>query len=170
MSISITGLTELMAALAAVQAVVAEPFAAPGVVGLASDFAVQLEELLREAAPKRESEGRRGSFYTAPGEFAAGIEALSYSTGTNVTVEASAIDPLMTWIIGGTNPHPIDPVTRFMLQFPDRTGQEVFRFHVDHPGTKANPFQEEPANVIATEMLAAYTEAIALEAERAASS
>jgi len=43
----------------------------------------------------------------------------------------------------GTRPHPIEPVHARVLHWVDKkTGQDVFAMHVDHPGTKPNPYPQ----------------------------
>jgi len=48
-------------------------------------------------------------------------------------------DPAYIFVAGGTRPHPIDPVNGQFLVFP-KDGVTWFATHVEHPGTKANPF------------------------------
>lgn len=64
---------------------------------------------------------------------------------TTVAVgEVSAGDetaPYAVYVHEGTAPHPIEPRQAPMLVFPSRrSGITVFTKHVDHPGTRANPF------------------------------
>jgi hypothetical protein len=48
-----------------------------------------------------------------------------------------------TYVAQGTGPHPIDPVHARVLHWVDKkTGAEVFAMHVDHPGTRPNPYPQ----------------------------
>jgi hypothetical protein len=49
-----------------------------------------------------------------------------------------------------TDPHPIDPVNAQALRFTSG-GTVVFAAHVDHPGTKAQPFVEESIRAVILE-------------------
>lgn len=61
--------------------------------------------------------------------------------GGGITLEFTAVD-YAKYVIYDTRPHEIWPVQAKCLAFYDADGQLVFRPHVSHPGTKANPFHE----------------------------
>jgi hypothetical protein len=49
----------------------------------------------------------------------------------------------------GTRAHPIDPRGPWLLHFWwERMGVEVWTPHVEHPGTRANPWEEQAATVV----------------------
>lgn len=73
------------------------------------------------------------------GQYAAGIRSVQHGGQGHVTLEYQAVDPLSTWIIGGTAPHEIVPVNGRVLAF-DPGGGLIFRSHVNHPGTRPNDF------------------------------
>lgn len=57
---------------------------------------------------------------------------------------------LLDIVVSGTPPHPIDPVTAKVLRFKSK-GTVVFAGHVNHPGTKANPFVQKAMVAITNE-------------------
>lgn len=61
-------------------------------------------------------------------------------SGGGITLEYRAPEPLSTFIIHGTAPHSIDPVSAKVLAFRGSDGALHFAHHVDHPGTKANDY------------------------------
>jgi hypothetical protein len=50
--------------------------------------------------------------------------------------------PQARYVIEGTRPHPIDPIppNKLLSWIDENSGARVFARHVDHPGTRANPF------------------------------
>lgn len=65
--------------------------------------------------------------------------------GRGVAVLVVAEAPHATFHHDGTDPHPIRPVRARALRFVGSRGQVVFAQHVQHPGTKANPFLVDAA-------------------------
>jgi hypothetical protein len=62
-------------------------------------------------------------------------------TVTGLQVVSSA--HYATYVSYGTGPHPIDPVHARVLHWVDKkSGTEVFAMHVDHPGTRPNPYPQ----------------------------
>ena len=68
-----------------------------------------------------------------------------YRQGEDGSLEVFSDDPdgpIAAYVIRGTKPHPIEPVTAQALHFFASDGTEVFTQHVDHPGTAPNPFNQ----------------------------
>jgi hypothetical protein len=86
--------------------------------------------------------------------FADAIRSEKSSIGANgVRYEYKAPDPLATYIIEGTAPHPIDPVNSTVLRFLAASGDVVFARHVEHPGTSPNNFVSRAWDSIAAEVI-----------------
>lgn len=67
--------------------------------------------------------------------------------GTPVAyVDANA--PYAGFVHEGTGPHPIDPVNARVLRFPSKSGVIVFTPHVEHPGTRAQPFLTDALSTV----------------------
>jgi len=88
--------------------------------------------IAREEAPKK------------TGKFASGIRFRTYVQGDRVGFTSSTPQPLGKFIIEGTKPHAIEPKgPGYPLRFFwEKIGKVVFTYHVNHPGTKPNPFIE----------------------------
>jgi hypothetical protein len=56
-------------------------------------------------------------------------------------VSTDSRGPIAAYVIRGTEPHPIDPVTASVLHWVGPDG-DVFASHVEHPGTQPNPYNE----------------------------
>jgi hypothetical protein len=78
------------------------------------------------------------------GKFARGIRFRTFIKGETVGFTTSTPQPLGKWIIEGTKPHPITPKgPGYPLAFYwEKMGQMWYTYHVNHPGTKPNPFIE----------------------------
>ncbi len=63
--------------------------------------------------------------------------------------------PYAPYVVGGTDPHAIDPVHARVLAWEDYSGWQ-FRAHVNHPGARANPFPQR----VADRMLPAITRSL----------
>ena len=73
-------------------------------------------------------------------------ESHDYRDGDGGRLEIISDDPrgipLARYVILGTQPHPIDPLGPWPLHWLDAGGGDVFAWHVDHPGTQPNPFNQ----------------------------
>ncbi len=65
--------------------------------------------------------------------------------GTGVTLigYVTAGTPYAFFVHEGTNPHPIEANSAKALMFEGGNGEMVFRKHVDHPGTPAQPWLKD---------------------------
>jgi len=97
------------------------------------DVGRKIVAVAKEEAPKGETK-----------KFSQGIGFKTYERGTGGEMELRVTDPqpLGTFIREGTAAHPIEPVRAKCLHFFTKDGTEVFTKHVDHPGTKPNPYHE----------------------------
>ena len=80
------------------------------------------------------------AFYTAPwktGKLARSI-IIDYDEKGEAKIQALA--PYAKFVVEGTRPHKIHPVSANVLVFKAKSGDLVFTKLVRHPGTKPNPF------------------------------
>jgi hypothetical protein len=92
--------------------------------------------LLRREVAGRAPQGKTGALR----------ESIYYRRQTkaeSVVVNIASNKLYAIFVTTGTRAHPIDPVAASVLHFTGSGGGDVFATHVDHPGTKANPFAEE---------------------------
>jgi hypothetical protein len=100
-----------------------------GLGALAPEAAVIVLNALKSAAPRR------------TGHFASTIRYRQTVSGDSILMEFLGENPLASWILDGTKPHAIEPKNAGgVLRFLAASGDVVFTRHVDHPGTKPNPF------------------------------
>jgi hypothetical protein len=87
-------------------------------------------QLLREEAPEK------------TGEFKKGFRFRTFVKGGAVGFTATVPQPLGRFIVKGTKAHSITPKgPGYPLRFYwPKMGRVVYFYHVNHPGTKANPF------------------------------
>ena len=78
------------------------------------------------------------------GAFKKGIRFRTFMRGDRVGFTVSTPQPLGKWIIEGTKPHEITPKgPGYPLRFFwEKLGKVVYTYHVNHPGTKPNPFTQ----------------------------
>jgi HK97 gp10 family phage protein len=85
------------------------------------------------------------------------------TTGASVSITFNAYTPYARYVIEGTRPHAIYPVAARYLHFKGRSGGDVFvgprgsSAHVNHPGTKANPFNRRAMQEMRPYLQATYT-------------
>jgi hypothetical protein len=77
------------------------------------------------------------------GKLAASITASPFTFGGGPAAIVNASAPYAVYVHEGTRPHPIDPSRATVLRFPAKSGMIVFTPHVEHPGTRAQPFLVE---------------------------
>lgn len=110
-----------------------------GIGRIAKDAGSVMLAALRAAAPVS-SGGREGR---APGTFRDSLAIRQYGGRGQITLAFVAEQPLAKFIIEGTAPHRIEPVTAKALRFFNSSGDVVFAKSVQHPGTKPNDFVGE---------------------------
>lgn len=85
------------------------------------------------------------------------------TTGSSVNVVFNAYTPYAKYVVEGTRAHEIYPKAARYLHFKGRYGEDVFvgprgtPAHVNHRGTKANPFNRRAMQAMRPYMQAAYT-------------
>lgn len=128
--------------------------------GSPEDAAAKLKRIagaLRDAQTQRAIEGTAAVYLAqalqtelqnrAPrntGAYADAIHTQMTARSGGTSVQALAPDPLSTFITQGTKAHEIVPVNARALHWSGPAG-EIFAMHVNHPGTKPNPFHTEAA-------------------------
>ncbi len=86
------------------------------------------------------------------------------TTGSAVLLTFNAYTPYAKYVIEGTSAHAIYPVAARYLHFKGRGGQDVFvgprgsGAHVNHPGTKANPFNRKAMTAMRPVIQRMYTD------------
>lgn len=74
------------------------------------------------------------------GHFRDSIHSVQHGSQGRIVLEYRAMDPLDRFIIEGTKPHEIVPVSGKALAFVGANGETVFAKRVSHPGTAPNDF------------------------------
>jgi len=76
-----------------------------------------------------------------------------FVTGTDprILIGSEKKGQVLSWVTDGTTPHEIVPVNARALRWTVPGGTVVFAQHVNHPGTKPNPFLLDAVRAIAQE-------------------
>lgn len=102
----------------------------------ASEVGPELVAAVRDRAPvgKKEIGGHNGQLR----------DSISYRTrisSTGAVIEVGSTVPYAGYVVHGTPPHIIQPRTASRLHWVEG-GNHFYRYRVNHPGAKANPFPE----------------------------
>lgn len=108
-------------------------------VGWADKTGLLMEHELKAQAPT-DKRGRAGA-----GRLKNSIHYQRRTSIGKIVLTFHSDDPAARWVIDGTRPHPITPngTGHLALHFPDASGEMIFRNHVQHRGSHANPFHEK---------------------------
>lgn len=86
------------------------------------------------------------------------------TSGSSIQMVFNAYTPYAKYVISGTKAHEIYPVAARYLHFKGRGGGDVFvgprgsGAHVNHPGTKANPFNRRAMDEVRPVIQHLYTQ------------
>jgi len=103
---------------------------------------------------------------TAPVDTGQLAESHSWRDQGEHRLEAISTDdrgPIALFVIGGTAPHPIDPVNAKMLHWIGPDG-DVFAMHVDHPGTQPNPYNQDAWESVRDEVVTNFKQIVGVGA------
>ncbi len=68
--------------------------------------------------------------------------------------------PIARYVILGTQAHPIDPLGPWPLHWLDAGGGDVFAWHVDHPGTSPNAFNQRAWENVRDEVVTEFKQTV----------
>jgi hypothetical protein len=106
-------------------------------------------DAMKKAAPlgkdQQTSDGQSLATRHRPGTLRSSIRFAREASATNTTATWTAYTPYAGFVINGTSPHEIWPVAAKYLHFVQQgverfVGPKGSQAHVNHPGTKPNPF------------------------------
>lgn len=123
-----------------------------------------VREALKREAPvaKATPDGRKG------GRLRDSIRYERETAAGNVTGIFTANVPYARYVLEGTGPHVITAQAARALRFyPGGEGTPVFRRSVNHPGTKANPFNERALLPLEPLLRRTFADAVRASAEGA---
>ena len=80
------------------------------------------------------------AFYGAPWKTGKLARSIVIDFDEEGEAKIQALVPYAKFVVEGTRPHKIYPVSASVLVFKAKSGDLVFTKHVRHPGTKPNPF------------------------------
>lgn len=87
------------------------------------------------------------------------------TSADSVSAVFTANVPYAGYVIGGTGPHVIAASAARFLRYEGSEGQAVFSRSVNHPGAKANPFNERAIIPMTVELRESFAEAMQASAE-----